>query len=98
MKRLKGVYACALAVCLARPSSPELNWTHFVRIGGYSLNRNDAASIVRDATELHVFGIETDNDIPGRYESFLDPAEKLKAIRAVAEKAHAVRNQAFVYI
>ena len=27
-----------------------------------------------------------DNDIPGRYESFLDPAEKLKAIRAVAKR------------
>ena len=39
-----------------------------------------------------------DNDIPGRYESFLDPKAKLEAIRAVAEKAHAVGNYAFVYI
>ena len=54
--------------------------------------------IVADASASKVFGIEVDNDIPGRYESFLDPTEKLKAIRAVAEKAHRVGNHAFVYI
>jgi len=54
--------------------------------------------IVQSATEDHVFGIEVDNDIPGRYESFLDPTEKLKAIRALAGKAHAAGNHAFVYI
>ena len=79
-------------------SAPPQDWTHRVRIGGYGLNRDRAEDIVRDATESHVFGIETDNDIPGRYESFLDPAEKLKAIQAVAEKAHAAGNFAFVYI
>lgn len=79
------------------PDSPQ-DWTHRVRIGGYGLNRDRAEDIVRDATETHVFGIETDNDIPGRYESFLDPTEKLKAIQAVAEKAHAAGNYAFVYI
>ena len=45
-----------------------------------------------------VFGIEVDNDIPGRYESFLDPTEKLEAIRAVAEEAHKAGNKSFVYI
>ena len=45
-----------------------------------------------------VFGIEVDNDIEGRYESFVDPTAKLKAIHAVAEKAHAAGNYAFVYI
>ena len=39
-----------------------------------------------------------DNDIPGRYESFLYPEEKLKAIREVAAEAHRVGNYAFVYI
>ena len=34
---------------------------------------------------------------PGRYESFLNPEAKLKAIREVAEKAHAAGNYAFVY-
>jgi hypothetical protein len=38
------------------------------------------------------------NDIPGRYESFLDPTEKLKAIRAVAKEAHQAGNKSFVYI
>lgn len=76
----------------------QQNWTHFVRIGGHSLSLDKVDSIIESATASHVYGIETDNDIPGRYESFLDPTEKLKAIRAVADKAHAVGNKAFVYI
>ena len=39
-----------------------------------------------------------DNDIPGRYESFVHPEEKLKAIHDVAEAAHTAGNYAFVYI
>jgi hypothetical protein len=74
------------------------DWTHRVRIGGYGLRLDHVDEIVRSATESHVFGVETDNDIPGRYESFLDPIEKLKAIKAVADKAHAAGNYAFVYI
>jgi hypothetical protein len=73
-------------------------WTHYVRIGAYGLKPNNADTIVRDAQKGHVFGIEVDNDIPGRYESFLDPTEKLNAIQAVAEAAHAAGNKAFVYI
>jgi hypothetical protein len=82
----------------ASPTSVEQNWTNYVRIGAYGLARNSADKIVADAQETGVFGIEVDNDIPGRYESFLDPKAKLEAIRAVAEKAHAVGNYAFVYI
>jgi hypothetical protein len=74
------------------------NWTHFVRIGAWGLQPGNAERIVREVQDSHVFGIEVDNDIPGRYESFLDPAEKLQAIRAVAEKAHQAGNHAFVYI
>jgi hypothetical protein len=74
------------------------DWTNYVRIGAYGLSRNSADQIVRNAQESGVFGIEVDNDIPGRYESFVDPEEKLRAIRAVAEKAHAAGNRAFVYI
>ena len=83
--------------CQSDSASPE-DWTHRVRIGGYGLNHDRAEDIVRDAMETHVLGIETDNDITGRYESFLHPTEKLKAIQAVAEKAHAAGNYAFVYI
>ena len=53
---------------------------------------------MRDATDSHVFGIEVDNDITGRYESFLDPEEKLAASARSAEAAHAAGNRAFVYI
>lgn len=81
----------------ASPSRP-LSWTHYVRISGNSLRLDRVDQIVREAMETHVFGIETDNDIEGRYESFLDPTEKLEGIKAVAEKAHAAGNYAFVYI
>ncbi len=74
------------------------NWTNYVRIGAWSLVRDDAERIVREASEDHVFGIEVDNDIPGRYESLLHPEEKLAAIRTVAERAHRAGNYAFVYI
>jgi len=76
----------------------EVLWTHFARIGAYGLSSDNADQIVQNAQRDGVFGIEVDNDIEGRYESFVDPEAKLKAITAVAEKAHAVGNHAFVYI
>jgi hypothetical protein len=82
----------------ATPIPSGQNWTHYVRIGAYGLQGKDAERIVHDAQESNVFGIEVDNDIPGRYESFLHPEEKLAAIRAVAEQAHRAGNYAFVYI
>lgn len=81
-----------------KKDSAKQDWTNYVRIGAYGLGRNSADEIVRNAQETGVFGIEVDNDIPGRYESFVNPEEKLAAIRAVAEKAHAAGNHAFVYI
>lgn len=79
-------------------SGQEQNWTHRVRIAGYGLGRRAPVDIVRDAAESHVFGIEVDNDITGRYESFLDPDAKLADIRALATEAHKAGNRAFVYI
>jgi hypothetical protein len=77
---------------------PRQNWTHSVRIAAYGLDRKPPEEIVRAATDDRVFGIEVDNDIPGRYESFLDPAAKLEIIRKLAEQAHQANNRAFVYI
>jgi hypothetical protein len=100
----KSAYGAMLVLVLlvpvlqAAPDSAEQNWTNYVRIGAYGLHSNNADQIVRSAQEDGVFGIEVDNDVPGRYESLVNPEEKLKAIRAVAEKAHAVGNHAFVYI
>lgn len=71
---------------------------HEVRIGAYGLTPDNATEIVRKASSSGVYGIEVDNDIPGRYESFLDPAVKLQAIRQVAKLAHQHGNHAFVYI
>jgi hypothetical protein len=91
----------AAAGCAATVHAQERalqDWTHYVRIGAYGLKNGNADAIVRDAQSSHVFGIEVDNDIPGRYESYLDPSEKLEAIRAVAAAAHKSGNRAFVYI
>ena len=94
----------AVALLLLSPilkaghDSIEQDWTHYVRIGAYGLRSDNADQIVRSALEDGVFGIEVDNDVPGRYESFVNPEEKLRAIREVAEKAHAAGNRAFVYI
>ena len=82
----------------ASPGPPGQNWTHYVRIGAYGLEGGKADEIVGNAQQSGVYGIEVDNDIEGRYESFLDPEAKLRAIRALAEKAHAAGNPAFVYI
>jgi hypothetical protein len=82
----------------ASPVSNEQNWTNYARIGAYGLKGGDAKQIVDKAQASGVFGIEVDNDIPGRYESFLQPEEKLKAIHDVAEAAHQAGNYAFVYI
>jgi hypothetical protein len=86
------------ALALSQSFPPSQNWTNYVRIGAYGLGKARVDKIVADATASKVFGIEVDNDIPGRYESFLDPTEKLNAIRALATKAHQAHNYAFVYI
>src|SRR5437773_9570159 len=97
--------AVAVGLCLACVGAEPANsndakqdWTNYVRIAAYSLNRADAEKIVSNSEADHVSGIEVDNDIPGRYESFLDPTENMKAIQAVAERAHKAGNHAFVYI
>ena len=90
---------CAIVLLSATyADAPDQHWTNFARIGAYGLRGGDAEAIIRDAQASHVYGIEVDNDIPGRYESFLDPTAKLKAIRAVAEAAHQAKNHAVVYI
>jgi len=89
MLRILAVFL-GLTSLLGGPTSQD--WTHYVRIAGHGLQMDNADQIVREATETNVFGIEVDNDIPGRYESFIDPSEKLKAIHAVAVKAHAAGN------
>lgn len=73
-------------------------WLRHVRIGAYGLSPENASRIPAEAEASGVYGIEVDNDIPGRYESFLDPKTKLDAIRIVAEAAHRRNNHAFVYI
>ncbi|HEX5235823.1 MAG TPA: hypothetical protein VFW25_10890 [Silvibacterium sp.] len=73
-------------------------WLRRVRIAAYPLTPTNAAQITQQATESGVYGIEVDNDIPGRYESLLDPTQKLDAIRRAATAAHDSNNKAFVYI
>ena len=78
--------------------STDREWLKKVRIGAYSLTPDNAEQIVQQATASGVYGIEVDNDIPGRYESLWQPDEKLGAIQRVATAAHRANNKAFVYI
>jgi len=100
--RKKGRVLCSLVLLCSipeiYPQSSAVPWTHYVRIAAYGLRSDNADQIVRNAQRDGVFGIEVDNDIEGRYESFLHPEAKLKAIQEVAEKAHAAGNYAFVYV
>ena len=103
--RIVGKTASVLAVGLACSAAgaqtfdgPARAWMRKVRIAAYPLTPANAQQIVEQATASGVYGIEVDNDIEGRYESFLDPTEKLEAIRRVAEAAHKADNKAFVYI
>ncbi|HWF92894.1 MAG TPA: hypothetical protein VN684_11460 [Terriglobales bacterium] len=92
------VFAALGGMTVHAAAQQQQDWTHTVRIGAYGLDRNNADAIVRKAKEDHVFGIEVDNDIPGRYESFLDPTEKLSVLRNVAEQVHKANNKVYVYI
>jgi hypothetical protein len=76
----------------------SLNWTHYVRTSGHGLNKSTIERTIKDAEETHLFGIEVDNDPPGRYESFLDPTEKLEALKILSRRVHEISNYAFVYI
>ncbi|HEX4005343.1 MAG TPA: hypothetical protein VHX60_04160 [Acidobacteriaceae bacterium] len=105
----RGSLAVALALAaagsLAAQQSPtqtfdgqQRDWMRRVRIAAYGLTPDNAQQIVQKATASGVYGIEVDNDIPGRYESLLDPSTKLEAIRRVAAAAHQANNKAFVYV
>jgi hypothetical protein len=90
-------FACvAVNICAAQADGPE--WVRHARIAAYGLNSNSAAQIVQQAQASQVQGIEVDNDITGRYDSFVVPTAKLKTIRELARKAHQAGNHAFVYI
>jgi len=91
------IMCCAIVAACAKEEKSQ-NWTHYVRTAGHGLSVDRVDDIIKSATETHVFGIETDNDITGRYGSFIDPTEKLEAIAAMAKKAHEVGNYAYVYI
>ncbi|MBW4028881.1 MAG: hypothetical protein HIU93_16060 [Acidobacteria bacterium] len=101
------VAAVACVVCLHQGPSQALGqehdaearaWMRKVRIAAYPLSAENANAIVAQAAKDSVYGIEIDNDIPGRYESLLDPTAKLQAIHAVSTAAHRANNKTFVYI
>ena len=96
--RLKNILIFFLMVVISPVVIAQQKWTHKVRIAGHSLSNSNIDSIIKSASESFVYGIEVDNDITGRYESFIKPEEKLKVIREVTEKAHKVNNKTFVYI
>ena len=91
-------FTCSTAATAQQADQSARAWMRRVRIAAYPLTPDNARQIVQQAQASGVYGIEVDNDIEGRYESFLDPAVKLQAIHRVAEAAHKAGNKAFVYI
>ncbi|MDZ7374452.1 MAG: hypothetical protein ONB23_10835 [candidate division KSB1 bacterium] len=89
--------AVLLVGCARKREEVKQNWTHYVRIAGHGLRKDNIDEIIRSATETYVEGIETDNSLTGIYESFLNPTEKLEAMKEMAEKAHAAGKKVFVY-
>ncbi len=87
-----------LTGCGPSPDPGNFEWMKTVRISGNPLTADNIEEIIHKAGETHVFGIEVDNDITGRYDSFLQPDEKLAAIRKMTEAAHRAGNRTFVYI
>lgn len=86
-----------LIACVFIDKGYSQNWTYYVRTSGHGCAINQLHAVMDDARQTHLFGIEVDNDITGRYNSFLNPEAKLQAIKAMADSAHAVKNYAFVY-
>ena len=92
------IAAILLLVGIFSNVNAQNDWTNKVRISGNPLLIDNIGSIIENASDSYVFGIEIDNDITGRYESYLNPEEKLAAIRKVTEEAHKINNKTFVYI
>ncbi|MGC2637777.1 MAG: hypothetical protein WA294_11405 [Acidobacteriaceae bacterium] len=92
------VLACSGALLAQQDAGAARAWMRKVRIAAYPLTPTNAQQIVQQAEASGVYGIEVDNDIPGRYESFQNPTVKLEAIHRVAQAAHQAGNKAFVYI
>lgn len=97
-EKLHIVFLLFIAFCLNSFSFAQENWTHKARIAGYPLSNELIDSIIINSVYSNVFGIEVDNDITGRYESFLNPQEKLSTIKKMAEAAHKINNKSFVYV
>ncbi len=104
---LAGMFSLANALdCQIARSDPTVSqrpadsreWLKRVRIAAYPLSSTNADTIVREAKESGVYGIEVDNDIPGRYESLLHPEAKLEALRKISAAAHTNGQKTFVYI
>jgi len=95
---MKAKFQITLLILTLTTISGQQNWTHYIRTAGHGLNKSNIDATITDAIETNLYGIEVDNDPPGRYESFLDPKEKLEAIEEMAKRAHEINNYSFVYI
>lgn len=91
-------YLSLLFIGCQDSQTEKSNWTHYARISGNPLSSNNVQQIINQAQKSHVLGIEVDNDITGRYGSFLDPKKKLKVIKSAVKEVHKAGNYIFVYI
>jgi len=94
---LPGAICLTLLSC-SQNADKTRDWTYYVRTAGHGCSIDQIHNIMEDARNTCLFGIEVDNDIPGRYNSLINPDQKLEAIKAMADSAHAGNNYAFVYV
>jgi hypothetical protein len=92
-----GLFTFAIPRALFPQTPAKQNWTNYARISGNILYDKNIEKIIQAAEEHSTLGIELDNDITGRYDSFLDPSQKLLQINMAAEAAHKIGNYAFIY-
>jgi len=85
-------------ITISAQTSDKQDWTHYARISGHVLGPQNIEGTIEKAHKVGTLGIELDNDITGRYDSFLNPEQKLKEIEAAAVAAHKIGNFAYIYI
>ncbi len=92
------LFLCLIFGCTVNSKKDgQQNWAHFIRTAGHGASMDHIDEVFEQVKETHVFGIEIDNSLTGYYESFLQPEEKLKTIKAYVDRAHEMGNKIYVY-
>lgn len=93
-----GLFLLSAILHLQSASAIPSDWSHWVRLCGNGLSRGNSERLVRSANRSGVYGIEVDNDVTGRYDSFLDPTAKIFELKEAVAAAHRAHQPVFSYV